>query len=315
MLLKNKILLSLSIFLTIAAQTSAQSNEIRNTRNEVIKLDRTLTPSQNFDLTDWSISIPVDTNKDGIADNIPEQYLAKGFSIKPIFYTGDDGGMVFYCPSHGPKTSKNTTYARNELREMLRKGDSSIKTKGITKNNWVFSTAKRRVRKKSGAVDGILDATLAVNHVTTTGKSSQVGRVIVGQIHATKDEPLRLYYRKLPNHTRGSIYMAHEPVKGKGDEQWYNLIGSRASNAKDPIDGIELDEVFSYRIKVVGNDLTVTIMRQGKPDVVQSVDMSDSGYNKSDQYMYFKAGVYNQNKSSDQNDYVQATFYQLDNTH
>jgi hypothetical protein len=80
-------------------------------------------------------------------------------------------------------------------------------------------------------------------------------------------------------------------------------------------DGIALDEVFSYRIKVVGDLLTVTIMRAGKDDVIQEVDMSKSGYNRSDQYMYFKAGVYNQNKTGEPTDYVQATFYQLENKH
>lgn len=43
--------------------------------------------------------------------------------------------------------------------------------------------------------------------------------------------------------------------------------------------------------------------------------MSNSGYNKSSQYMYFKAGVYNQNNTGEGSDYVQATFYQLDNSH
>jgi hypothetical protein len=221
--------------------------------------------------------------------------------------------MVFYAPIAGPKTSKNTKYTRTELREMLRTGDSSINVKGITKNNWVFSTAKRRIKKKSGGVDGLLEASLAVNHVTTTGDAKQIGRVIIGQIHATHDEPVRVYYRKLPNNTLGSIYIAHEPLEGK--EQWYDLIGSRASNAKELDDGIALDEVFSYRIKVAGDLLTVSIIRQGKPDIVQKVDMSNSGYRKSDQYMYFKAGVYNQNNTGESNDYVQATFYQLDNSH
>ena len=31
--------------------------------------------------------------------------------------------------------------------------------------------------------------------------------------------------------------------------------------------------------------------------------------------MYFKADVYNQNNSSEPTDYVQATFYQLGNSH
>jgi len=73
--------------------------------------------------------------------------------------------------------------------------------------------------------------------------------------------------------------------------------------------------VFSYRINVVGDLLTVTIIRTGKEDVIQKVDMSESGYNKSVQYMYFKAGVYNQNKIGEPTDYVQATFYQLENKH
>ena len=308
-----KTLLSLTLILVVVGQSHAQTKEITNSRNEVIVLDPTVPPAKNFDLTDWSLSLPVDTNNDGIADNVPERYLAKGLSVKPLFYTAADGGMVFYAPIAGPKTSKNTKYTRNELREMLRSGNTSIKTKGITENNWVFSTAKRRIRKKSGGVDGTLEATLAVNHVTTTGNAKQVGRVIIGQIHATKDEPVRLYYRKLPHNNRGAIYIAHEPLEG--DEQWYNLIGSSASNAKGSADGIELDEVFSYKIQVVGDLLTVTIIRQGKADVVQQVDMSNSGYNKSNQYMYFKAGVYNQNNSGEDTDYVQATFYQLDNNH
>jgi poly(beta-D-mannuronate) lyase len=39
----------------------------------------------------------------------------------------------------------------------------------------------------------------------------------------------------------------------------------------------------------------------------------NSGYN--DDWMYFKAGVYNQNNSGTSSDYVQATFYNLVVTH
>lgn len=315
MLLSLKKALNLVVILVLSTglQNAIQAKEMKNSRGELITLDPNASPAENFDLTDWSISLPVDTNNDGIADNVPETYLSKGLSIKPLFYTGDDGGMVFNAPIAGPKTSKNTKYTRTELREMLRKGNTRIKTKGITENNWVFSTAKRKVRKKSGGVDGVLEATLAVNHVTVSGDDKQVGRVIIGQIHATKDEPIRLYYRKLPSHKFGALYMAHEPLKG--DEQWYDLIGSRGNNAKDNTDGIALDEVFSYRIEVKGDDLMVTIIRDGKPDIFQQVDMSASGYNKSDQYMYFKVGVYNQNNSGNPTDYVQATFYQVENRH
>ncbi|WP_369450104.1 polysaccharide lyase family 7 protein [Algibacter lectus] len=68
-------------------------------------------------------------------------------------------------------------------------------------------------------------------------------------------------------------------------------------------------------MKVVNNDLTVTISREGKADVVKTIDMVNSGYDKGGQYMYFKAGVYNQNNTGDADDYVQATFYSLEKSH
>ncbi|MDU0353771.1 polysaccharide lyase family 7 protein [Paraglaciecola aquimarina] len=276
-------------------------------------LDPTQPPSSNFDLTDWNISIPIDSNKDGKADTVPEKYLAKGFTIKPFFYTGQDGAMVFMSHVGGAKTSKNTKYSRTELREMLRRGKTTVATKGLSKNNWLFSTVSSREHKKVGGIDGRLEATLAVNAVTTTGDPKQVGRVIVGQIHAKDDEPARLYYRKLPNNTKGSLYLAHEPLGG--DDQYYEFVGSRASNAKDPEDGVALNEKFSYIIDVKGHTLTVTISRVGKPDITHVVNMEKSGYDKKDQYMYFKAGVYNQNNTGDPNDYTQASFYRLVNSH
>lgn len=276
-------------------------------------LDPNLPPSGNFDLLDWTLSVPVDDNNDGKADTIKEIPLSSGYSLSPYFYTGSDGGLVFRSNVSGPKTSTNTSYTRSELREMLRRGDTNFATKGVNGNNWVFSSAPGSDRNNAGGVDGTLEATLAVNHVTTTGSSSQVGRVIIGQIHANDDEPVRIYYRKLPGNDKGAIYFAHEP--NGGSDIYYEMIGSRSSSASTPTDGISLNEKFSYRIEVVGNQLTVTIMREGKPDVVETADMSNSGYDQGGQYMYFKAGVYNQNNTGNATDYAQATFYKIENKH
>lgn len=276
-------------------------------------LDPDLPPSGNFDLTQWYLSVPTDTDDSGTADSIKENELSSGYEDSEYFFTGSDGGMVFKCPVDGYKTSTNTSYTRTELREMLRAGDTSISTQGVNENNWVFGSAPSSDRNDAGGVDGNMTATLAVNHVTTTGSSGQVGRVIIGQIHANDDEPLRLYYRKLPGNSKGSIYIAHEP--NGGSDSWYELIGSRSNSASNPSDGIALDEVFSYEIDVTYDILTVTIYRDGKSPVSESVNMSSSGYSSGGQYMYFKAGVYNQNNSGDSDDYVQATFYSLEHTH
>ncbi|CAM3844468.1 MULTISPECIES: polysaccharide lyase family 7 protein [Pseudoalteromonas] len=277
------------------------------------KLDASKTPSENFDLLNWYLTLPTDLNKDQKADIVWEKPLSDGFKLEPLFYTAADGGMVFACPNQGAKTSKNTKYARTELREMLRRGNTRVKTQGITENNWVFSSAHSSVKRKAGAVEGSLEATLAVNRVSVTGDIKKVGRVIIGQIHATDDEPIRLYYRKLPDNEHGAIYFAHEI--NDGDDVWVDLVGSRSHTLADPTDGIKLNEKFSYKITVENDVLFVTLIRQGKPNITKSMDMSDSGYSKNNQYMYFKAGVYNQNNTGNPQDYVQATFYHLSNQH
>lgn len=277
-------------------------------------LDPNLAPSENFDLSTWKLSIPLDEG-DGTATDISVSELNSGYENSSFFYTASDGGMVFKCPVAGYKTSTNTSYTRVELREMLRGTDTSISTQGVNQNNWVFGTAPQEDKDAAAAYDGEMNATLAVNHVTTTGNSSHIGRVIIGQIHANSDEPIRIYFRKLRDNNLGSIYFAHEPTDGNGSEQWHEMIGSRSNSADNPTDGIALDEIFSYRIKVVGDSLTVTIIREGKPDVVNTINMVNSGFNVGGQYMYFKAGVYHVNNSGNDDDYAQATFYALEKSH
>ena len=267
-----------------------------------------------LELEDWYLTLPEDINQDGKADTISETKLTKGWTDKRYFYPSKDGGLVFRAPIAGAKTSKNTKYVRTELREMLRRGNAKIKTAEPGKNNWVLSTAARRYRKKAGGVDGELHASLAINHVTSTGAKSEVGRVIIGQIHGRDDEPVRLYYRKLPHHNKGSLYFAHE-IKGEDDDIYIPLLGNRANSADDPIDGIALNEKFSYSIVAAGNALEVSIFKNGKAVARKRIDMSESGYDSPDEYLYFKAGVYNQNKTGRADDYVQATFYSIRNLH
>lgn len=294
-------------------QNDNQDNDSSDNSNSG-GLDPSKPPSGNFELIDWNISVPIDQDNNGKADTIKEVPLSKGYTDSRFFYTAADGGMVFKVPVKGAKTSQNTSYTRTELREMLRRGDTSIKTQGITKNNWVFGSAPSSDRKNAGGVDGKLTGTLAVNHVTTTGSESQVGRVIFAQIHANDDEPIRFYYRKLPNNDKGSIYFAHES-RNKSNDDYYELIGSRSKSQSNPSDGIRLGEKFSYEIKVTGNTLDVKLFRAGKPTIDETVVMDNSGYDSGGQYMYFKAGAYLQDNTGNDSDYAKVTYYALDNSH
>lgn len=161
-------------------------------------------------MTHWYLSQPFDHDENGKPDDVSEWNLANGYQHPEIFYTADDGGLVFKSYVKGARTSANTKYARTELREMMRRGDQSIKTQGVNKNNWVFSSAPIADQKAAAGIDGVLEATLKVDHTTTTGDANEVGRFIIGQIHDKNDEPIRLYYRKLPNQPTGAVYFAHE---------------------------------------------------------------------------------------------------------
>lgn len=285
-------------------------------------------PSENFDLSAWKITVPYDKDGDGKVDEIKEGALSAGWQDTEVFYTDPvTGGMVFRTIPGGV-TTQNSSYARSELRQMMRAGNTDIKTRNNdgtpTKNNWVFSTAPADAQALAGGVDGILRATLAVNQVTRTGEQGKVGRVIIGQIHAKDDEPIRLYYRKLPGNKFGSIYYAHEAV-GQ-DDVWVEMIGTRKDNAGNPADGIALDEIFSYEIAVssklvdgrVHPMLDVKISRDDGTEIsAPSFDMAQSGYNVADDFMYFKAGAYSQNNSvlPGWRDADQVTFYKLETAH
>lgn len=272
-----------------------------------------------IELVDWYLSVPSDEDDSGTSDSISETELAGGYSNSEYFYASGDNGIVMRSPSYGFKTSTNTNYVRVELREMLRRGDRAISTQGVNKNNWVFGSASAVGQADAGGIDGDLRVTLAVNDVTTTGENYQIGRLVIGQIHANDDEPIRLYYRKLPGNELGSVYFAHESrvedSEGDNIETYVELIGSRSNSASNPVDGIALNEKFSYHINVNVNLLTVTISREGKADVSAHYDMSESKYDEDGQYHYFKVGVYHLNNSSDPDEFAQATFYEIKNSH
>jgi len=286
-------------------------------------------PSENFDLSGWYVTTPADDDGNDKADSVYENELVAGWTDSRYFYTDPaTGGMVFRSTPAGAKTSKNTNYTRTELRGMLRRGDESIETRlegGYpNKNNWVFSSAPAEAQANAGGVDGLMRATLAVNQVTRLGKDYQVGRVIIGQIHAKDDEPIRLYYRKLPKNKFGSIFYAHEPATGK--ERWVDIIGGRADWLPNPDDGIALDETFSYEIEVKGvpeGDKTIPMLYvkiirdDGQEILAEPLDMRDSGFSVADEFMFFKAGAYSQNNSSPDpdRDFDKVTFFKLNYSH
>lgn len=278
-------------------------------------------PSENFELIDWRLDFPRNSDGEltGRQDAPSERELDAGFTDDEFFFTGADGGLVMRAPVIGATTSENATFTRTEFREMLRRGDTSINTNTNSStqrpnlNNFAFSSQPQDAQDEAGGVDGTLRVTMSVNNVTTTGANNQIGRTIIGQIHARNDEPLRLYYRKLPGNTHGSIYAQHE-ING-GDDLTFNILGSISDNQSNPENGFLLGELFTYEIIARGNFIDVVITQEGEEIGRTTIDQTESGYDIANDYMYFKAGNYHVNNTADVDEYAEVTLYELENSH
>jgi hypothetical protein len=239
-------------------------------------------PSQNFDLSHWYLTLPS-------GSTVSVAQLNAGYQYANVFYTDPvTGGMVFRCPNIAGTTT-NSSYSRTELREMLNPSNTSARDDS---NNWTTADG------------GTLQATLRVDHVSTTGDDGKVGRVIIGQIHGDDSEPIRLYFHKKPGEAKGRIYAAHDTASNSGSFG-PDIVGN-ANGA-----GIALGETFSYEIKLV--DITLTVKVTTASATFNYTKIIDSAYRGEN--LYFKAGVYNQNNTGDSADYVQATFFALTQAH
>jgi len=291
--------------LSACASTDAVSNGSKQLSKSLV--------TEKIDFLDWKLVLPIDQNSDGKADNVSEKKLAGGYQHSDYFYPASDGGHVFKSSTIGTRTSISTRYVSSELREMLRRGNGKHKTRGVTANNWVLSSAPDENKANAGGVNGTLEGTLAINRVTEKGKKFLVGRVVVATISANKHEPMRLFYRKLPHNKNGSVYFVHEPTNA--EDVTIELIGSKDSSIGEISDGIPLNEKWSYRVDIDGEILSVRIIRPEKIDVVRTLDISENGYDTKKQFMYFKAGLNVHDNSGIEGEYAQLTYYRLKNSH
>ena len=273
-------------------------------------------PQDNFDLSRWALDTPAPRSSGSdIGERINENdYDDISSASENFFFTAPDGGMRFVTRIDGARTSSGTSFVRSELREMLRAGDEDISTRGANQNNWALGYQPSG--GDYGGRNGVMEASLVINKVTTTGDGDHPGRTIVGQIHAADDEPLKLYYRKNPGDSHGCVYAAAE-VRG-GDDIRFNLIGDSSCN--NVSNGIALNELWSYEIINDDEDIIVRIRRgdDNGPIIAQTtIDMNDYdlGYDVSGEWNYFKAGAYTQNNTGNGSDGDIITFYRLEVSH
>lgn len=235
------------------------------------------------------------------------------FEHKDFFYSVIDGTrrwVVYKTPNSGV-TSKNSSNTRTELHE---------------KREW------------TPELGGKLTGTCKVMQVSTSGDARVAASfsTVVGQIHSGEgheNEPLKIFYKKFPGHSKGSVFWNYE-INTEGDDNsgrwdystavWGNDMSVIGNNKTDyptePEYGIELGEEFSYEVNVYKGIMYLTFKSEGHPtktftknlissDYINKTDMpqqvkqlfasiGQDGTERANAYSgelnYFKQGAYNQ---------------------
>ena len=195
------------------------------------------------------------------------------YENKDFFYTAIDGTrrwVVYKTPNSGV-TSKNSSNTRSELHE------------------------KREWTPMEG---GKLNGTCKVMHVSTSGNANVAASysTVVGQIHSGsghENEPFKLFYKKFPGHTKGSVFWNYE-INTEGDDnskRWdystaiwgydMSVVGeSKDDYPAEPADGIELGEAFSYEVNVYEGIMYLTFKSEGHETKTFTKNLIESEYTK-----------------------------------
>jgi Ca2+-binding RTX toxin-like protein len=215
-------------------------------------LNSSVAPSGNFDLSNWKITLPVDSNG-RFSGTAMEVKNLSGYQHSKYFYTAADGAMTFVAPVEGATTS-GSSYARSELREM----------NGTANAAWNLQTG------------GFMSATLEVD--AAPNRDGTGGKIVVGQIHGQDDELVRLYWEN------GKLYFANDQAGSNNSETKFYFV-----NASGQQPDVSLDERFSYTINAKGDNLEVTVFADGQiyksVSKINSVWQSDTFYFKAGAYL------------------------------
>ncbi|WP_162148510.1 polysaccharide lyase family 7 protein [Asticcacaulis sp. AC402] len=231
--------------------------------------------SDHFDLTKWKLTVPVDRqgSTSGTAETIHD---LTQYADPLYFYVSTDGAMIFSAPVDGA-TTPGSNYARCELRELI-DGEPAA---------W---------QPRDG---GTLTATLAVNRCPTLG-DERLAKVVIGQVHGTSDELVRLYYDS------GTVYFVNDRAGANNTETRFEL-----RNAANQSCSIDIGEKFSYKIDVQGEWLTVEVYAD---DQTYSITTAVNSVWENDD-LYFKAGIYLGANETTATGTGEVAFYGLDFGH
>ncbi len=297
-------LLTILIGISCGSNGSPQGSKVSDVSTSSGKNPHDVIPT--FDL--WNLIL-------GDGTNVGK---ATEYSNKDYFYVASEDNtdwVVFKTPNAG-NTHGSSNNTRTELAQL---------------------------KKWSPMVGGKMNATLKVTNVSPTGDArvASTHSVVVGQIHSAdghENEPLKIFYKKFPGHTKGSVFWNYE-INTAGDDnsgRWdysypiwgydFSVVGETASSyPPEPKDGIALGEEFSYEVVIKEGMMHLTFKSAGHetktftknlieseyttkadmPEQVRNlfVPIGQDGVERANAYsedgLFFKLGSYNQTNGKD----------------
>ena len=216
---------------------------------------------------------------------------------------------------------------------------------GTTPNSSNTRSELRQEAEWTPETGGKLTGTLKVLAVSTTADARVPASfsVVIGQIHGEEgheNEPLKIFYKKFPGHTKGSVFWNYEiNTEGDNSERWdystavwgydWSVVGSDANTyPTEPEVGVALGEEFSYEVNVHSGVMYLTFESETLGTKTFTKSLVSSEYASYDdipsqvltvfettgqdgteqvnayasQLQYFKQGAYNQTNGKDPND-------------
>jgi ribosome-binding factor A len=196
--------------------------------------------------------------------------VAIDYENKDFFYTaGDNNDWVVFKTPNGGNTHGTSNNTRTELAQLKK---------------WSPMTAAK------------MTATLKVMNVSTTGDArvASTYSTVVGQIHSAdghENEPLKIFYKKFPGHTKGSVFWNYE-INTAGDDnsgRWdysypiwgydFSVVAPEENTAPaEPEDGIALGEEFSYEVEIKDGMMHLTFTSEGHETKTFTKNLIESEY-------------------------------------
>ncbi|MDP3561543.1 MAG: polysaccharide lyase family 7 protein [Legionellaceae bacterium] len=290
----------------VKSLTTGSFNLASNKLN-IMALNPILNPSANFDLSLWTLILPLPLGGIDeaitIASNtlIGHPELNTGYSEPPYFFTEETtGAMVFFAPLNGA-TTPNAVFPRSELSEYLPNSP----------HTWKLNTYKSNTLTASLLITQMPPSKkIVVGKIQDKGNPDDSGQVVASK------SLVKIYYdlnQFDPNGNlcNGCIYARIRPIPA---QDIFLKTVTLANN-------VPLNKLFIYKITLLNNGtlrVNLHLSNASQHDRSTSFNLNTSSDNTvgwGTQELFFKAGVYVQDNGTSNSIGGAANFYSLQIKH